>query len=156
MNDANFCYFESFGHGFSTAQLYFESFLLKDEANPKFKVMWENCHKNTSKVLKRLIRRPYFLPAHLELLPQNLIFASRKTRNKFITLPASFQINFFCQIKGNSIVKMWPATPCPDKCSKKKFVLQEGEILIFSDSWNIEFKPTNGEEFIVIALFAYF
>ena len=117
----------------------------------------ENCQKNSSKIFKKLIRRPSFLPSHMELLPQSFIFASENMSKKytkvtklnfifwhvenlifispFFKLSSSFQINFLCQIKSDSKIKLSSVSICSNSCSKKSnFILKENQtrnILIF-------------------------
>ncbi|RNA40466.1 hypothetical protein BpHYR1_036968 [Brachionus plicatilis] len=145
------CYFDH------TIQEMFETKILtleKTQYLSNFSVMWENCGKSTSKKIRKLIQRPSFLPNNLELVPNSWFFVSKNNTIDSLNIPASLRISLFCQISGKSKIKIIPVHECKQYCPSKSIFIKQGQILVYSDLWNVEFKSVAQEENIVLGLLA--
>ena len=92
---------------------------------------WENCNKKTSKILKKLISRPSFLPTTLELSFRSwLYFARGIVHSKFNQLSAGTgtRVNLFCQIKGESELLLTPVVECEKECDEHYVNVKQGQI----------------------------
>ena len=155
LKDEHFCNFNPTNSIEVEPSAYIKSHAnMKDTS--KFQVTWESCHKNASKIVKKLLRRPRFLPANFELVAKNWIFAASKNAHRdFVQVPTMYEIIMYCQIRGNATVKMY-STICTFNCQEKRFVLHEHQTLVYTHAWKIEVKPSSEQEFLALALYGYF
>ncbi|CAF0926176.1 unnamed protein product [Brachionus calyciflorus] len=153
IQDEHLCFFDLNIEQKSKSNVFF---LKEIEKYDNFSVFWENCAKTSSKKLKKLIQRPKFLPSNLELASNSWVFVSKNINSQFVNVPVSLRINIFCQINGNSKIRISPTNECQKYCKSKSLTLRTGQLLIYTDMWNIEFKPINNEtkENIAITLLA--
>lgn len=116
---------------------------------------WENCGKKSSKITKRLIKRPTFFTNTVELTPHSWLFISKNFKQKgFLPLPVQNRINLFSQIKGESEIVLTPHVDCENECKAQHLIVKEGETAIITDVWQIDYKITDKTENAMLILTA--
>ena len=91
--------------------------------------MWENCNHKTSKIVKKLIRRPKFLSSSIELIGNNWIIMSNGYIQKhFLTMRGLSYTKLICQIKGSIEIALTPVEECSNECEEHFIILREGQI----------------------------
>lgn len=89
----------------------------------------ENCNRESSKLVRKLIKRPPYLPDNIEIVMQNWLFIALNTsRSNYAEMPVSFRTRIFSQIFGESKIKLWPIEQCNSICDKHEFILKKGQI----------------------------
>ena len=145
LNDENICFFDSNILNTNPDQSIYDifSYMSTKEDLNNFSVMWENCNKMSPKILKKLIKRPKFLSNNFEIVTQNWVFSFKNETNDFLTIPASTKLNLFCQISGEVKARLIPVKDCEQYCLPQRVLLKKGQMLIFTDLWSMEFKPSS-------------
>lgn len=112
------------------------------------------------------------MTSSLELLSQNWFFISKNVTRSFLRVPVSLRIVLFCQISGQSRLRLLPIKECSQNCQTKRLTLKPGQMcknslkkhlililknlnfqVIYSDLWQVEFKPlTNAENMVLVLL----
>lgn len=152
LNGNEFCLFQSTKNLKSPIDL-FNRF--KSKKPKSYFAMWENCGKKSSKLVKRLIKRPSFFPKTMEFLQNSWLFISKGIATKdHQPLPIMNRLVLYSQIKGESELILTPVEQCAAGCEQQIVHLVEGQIAIVSDLWIVDFKTAMDIENVVLVLMA--
>lgn len=143
LSPQSFCWFEN-TLGMHEKEIK-EYFNVTAKRRPKngHKAEWENCDKMANKLMKKYYRRPLFLPPLIEMQNTWVLLSDHGSNIEYNAPPASLRFTMFCQVKGQSKIKIKTADECTEHCAESRFTLKQGQILIFSDLWTMAYKFTN-------------
>ncbi|XP_014678391.1 PREDICTED: uncharacterized protein LOC106818180, partial [Priapulus caudatus] len=95
----------------------------------KWFAYWENCERPAARTFRQFFRRPYFLPAMVEMAESNWLFLANNYRAKsYKEVPIISDLVWFAQVRGKTYVKLTPRSPCNRTCDVLTDTLYEGEI----------------------------
>ncbi|KAK3586661.1 hypothetical protein CHS0354_001270 [Potamilus streckersoni] len=115
---------------------------------------WENCFVEASKAFRQLYKRPYFLPAVVDILDANWVFVSSSYKEEtMIPLPLPASLMVLIQIKGEVTLFLQPDEQCSKTCFPLQETLREGEIFLVTDFlYDISYRPSGVNESITIGV----
>ncbi|CAF0828384.1 unnamed protein product [Rotaria sordida] len=128
------CYFESnirnYNRPGGVDQL-FNDYI--DGNRRSFMVQWNNCKRETLKVIRSYYNKPYFLPPSVaQTLMGNWFLVSagfHKGFNYLHKVPLNYDWIWLAQIQGSSLIELRPKHPCEKICSILKSVtLNKGDL----------------------------
>lgn len=135
---------------------------LEGKLSSGFTVSWENCDKESSRLIRKITRRPIFLSKSTELVSTSWVYLSKGSRkpplyqNHYFQLPLTLKITMLCQISGSLDVNIVPNKECASHCTaKKKITLKPGDILTLSNMWRVKFRKADDQDTITVALFGH-
>lgn len=110
------------------------------------------CEFDAVKAMRKYIPRPKFLAAEILPIQYTWMLLSRDYHiEKFKTVSLSDRIAIVGQLNGKSDIHLIP-NECVDDCQSLKIELKAGEVLMFGDLWNMEYKPYGKGENLIILL----
>jgi hypothetical protein len=115
---------------------------------------WENCYTNAGKAFRHFFKRPYFLPAMVQLSETNWIFLSSEFQGKKPKrVPIYRPMVMLMQLRGSMRVFLEARGPCGTECPTLTEVLEEGDILVTTDFlWDVRYLPGRGGENVAIGV----
>ncbi|CAF2689298.1 unnamed protein product [Rotaria sp. Silwood2] len=98
-----------------------------------FIVQWNNCKRETLKVIRSYYNKPYFLPPSVaQTLMGNWFLVSagfHKGIDYLHKIPLNYDWVWLAQIQGSSLIELRPKYPCEKMCSILKSVtLNKGDL----------------------------
>ncbi|PVD26356.1 hypothetical protein C0Q70_14028 [Pomacea canaliculata] len=131
---------------------------ITNENLTNFYAHWENCQLPAAKAFRAMYKRPYFLPSAVEMSSTNWVFiSSNYTAKIFKEVDIGHPLVILMQVKGEIEIKVDTWKPCDTVCTSLEDVLQEGEILILTDSlWRASYLPLPERDSISIGIGGFF
>jgi hypothetical protein len=131
--------------------------LFNDYLNGKrrsFIVHWNNCKRETLKVLRAYYHKPYFLPPSVgQTLMGNWFLVSAgfdKDTNRLHKIPLNYNWIWLAQIQGSSLIELRPKYPCEKTCPIIKSVkLNNGNLIMYSRLYEAFYRPLNRETILL-------
>ncbi|CAF3531123.1 unnamed protein product [Rotaria sp. Silwood1] len=128
------CYFETNIRNYNQAEG--ADRLFNDYINGKrrsFIGQWNNCKRETLKVIRSYYNKPYFLPPSVtQTLMGNWFLVSagfHKGADYLHRIPLNYDWVWLAQIQGSSLIELRPKHPCETICSILKSVtLNKGDL----------------------------
>lgn len=134
--------------GWSIAGELLERIKLFDE----FFLHFQNCELEAMRALRKYTYRPKFLPQiYAPILYNWLIWNKDYNTTNYKNIDLVEKVAVFGQIFGMSYVRLTPKLNCENICPALNIALSDGESLIFTNLWNLEYRPREiGENMAVI------
>jgi len=109
----------------------------------KWFVHWQNCDIHAVKALRKLSQRPYFLAGSVPPAHFNWVLMSSQYNGKtFRRLDVDTGLIIISQLRGVTMFKLSPHTPCNTSCPELHGELHEGEMLVLANyMWSLEYCP---------------
>ncbi|CAF3373010.1 unnamed protein product [Rotaria socialis] len=151
LSENDLCYFESNLRNYNQpggADQLFNDYINGDLR--AFIVHWNNCKRETLKIVRSYYSKPYFLPPSLgQTLMGNWFLISsgfHKGTNRLHKVPLNHNWVWLAQIQGSSSIELRPKHPCDRACSILKFVtLNKGDLIIYSHLYDALYSPLKKE-----------
>ncbi|CAF1058933.1 unnamed protein product [Adineta ricciae] len=115
-----------------------------------FMAQWNNCKRETLKVLRSYYSKPYFLPASVgQTLMGNWFFVSfglHKESERLQKIPLGESWVWIAQIQGAGLIELRPKYPCESLCRTIDAIeLNHGDLIIYSHLYDAFYKPLEKE-----------
>lgn len=115
-----------------------------------FKVHWNNCQRETLKIIRSYYSKPYFLPPSVgQTLMGNWFLISvglQKGPVRFQAVPVNDQWTWLAQIQGRSAVELRPQRICKGTCAVLKSIeLNKGDLMMYSRLYQAVYRPLTKE-----------
>ncbi|XP_053691355.1 uncharacterized protein LOC128739878 [Sabethes cyaneus] len=118
--------------------------LLRSEPNESWFVHFRNCQLSTVKHTRRLLERPYFYAAHLEMPYTTWFLLSNSYATRFWKSLKLDGLVIVMQLKESLKLALIPKGKCYSICNRLEAELHEGQSLVFStDLWLFEYLPSD-------------
>ncbi|CAF2188492.1 unnamed protein product [Rotaria magnacalcarata] len=151
LSENDLCYFESNRRNYNQpggADQLFNDYINGDLR--AFIVHWNNCKRETLKIVRSYYSKPYFLPPSLgQTLMGNWFLISsgfHKGANHLHKVPLNHNWVWLAQIQGSSSIELRPKHPCDRTCSILKSVtLNKGDLIIYSHLYDALYSPLKKE-----------
>jgi hypothetical protein len=119
----------------------------------KFFLHFQNCDYFGMKQFRGFAPRPSFLPPELSPVQYNwLLWSKNYNTTHFKQIALVDKVAVVGQIMGANFIKLLPRNNCETECPHIDVKLNEGESLIFTSLWNLEYKPSDSDENIAVIL----
>lgn len=139
------------GTNIHTGDTNVRNLITKTELFNSFFIHFQNCDFGAVKQFRGFTPRPDFLPPELSPVQYNWLLWSRNYNvSKFKMLGLVDKIAVVGQISGGNFLKLIPRNNCEGECSQIEIRLNEGETMILSSLWNLEYRPDLGENLAAI------
>lgn len=119
----------------------------------EFFLHFQNCEQDAMRALRKFTFRPDNLPASYSPSTYNWIIWNRNyntTGYKAVDLVEKLTV--FGQIVGSTNIKLLPRSNCEQSCSILNFPLLQGEMLIFTSLWDLEYKCNETSENLAVVI----
>lgn len=119
---------------------------------PSWFVHFQNCDIKAVKSFRILAPRPYFLSPHIPPSHFNWLLLSKNyDTHRYKNLELDIGLIIMSQLKGKTLVRLRPRSPCEDDCFTQHMEINEGETLVLGNSlWELEYLPGKGENVAMI------
>lgn len=119
----------------------------------EFFVHFQNCEQAAMRVLRRFTFRPANIPATYSPSTYNWVIWNKSynaTGYKAIDLIEKLTV--FGQIAGTTHIKLIPRSNCKQVCSILQFNLLQGEMLVFTSLWDLEYRCNEVDENVAVIM----
>ncbi|RZB94438.1 hypothetical protein BDFB_009351 [Asbolus verrucosus] len=116
-----------------------------------FFMHFQNCDFRIMKRFRSFTSRPSFLPLELSPVQYNwLLWNKNYNVSYFKSIGLVEKIALVGQIVGGNYIRLLPRNNCEMDCPRIDVRLKEGESIIFTSLWNLEYRPGQGENIAVV------
>ncbi|KAJ3650647.1 hypothetical protein Zmor_016733 [Zophobas morio] len=123
----------------------------RTELFDSFFLHFQNCDFRAMKQFRAFAPRPRFVPPELSPVQFNWLLWSRNYNvSQFKEIGLVEKVTVVGQVFGGNFVRLVPRKNCADECPVIDVKLGEGESLVFTSLWNLEYRPAIGENVAVI------
>ncbi|GJQ85962.1 hypothetical protein Trydic_g21809 [Trypoxylus dichotomus] len=113
---------------------------------PAYFAHFQNCEFDAVKAFRKYIPRPKFLAAEISPIQYSwMILSNDYAVEKFKAVSLSDRITVVGQLHGKTDIILVP-NDCPEDCDVLMIELSEGEVLVFSELWSLEYRPYAGSQ----------
>lgn len=118
-------------------------------------IHFENCDFDVTKAFRPYAPRPLYLHPDISPIQYNWLMASK---NYNVTRYKRFRLNeriaIIGQITGGTMIRLIPGADCyvEEECDALDISLNEGDSLLFTSVWDVEYKPRPDAENVAILL----
>lgn len=118
----------------------------------EFFLHFQNCELEAMRVFRRYTYRPKFLPSTYSPIFYNwLVWNKDYNATNYKAVDLVERVAVFSQLFGLSYVRLTPRLNCKDVCPDLNIALSDGESLVFTNLWDLEYRPKDtGENMAVI------
>ncbi|XP_018571189.1 uncharacterized protein LOC108910916 isoform X2 [Anoplophora glabripennis] len=126
--------------------------LEKVKSFDEFFLHFQNCDLEAMRVFRRFTYRPKFLPpTYSPVLYNWLVWNKDYNTTNYKPIDLVERVSIFSQLFGWSYVRLTPRLNCKDVCPELNIALSGGESLVFTNLWDLEYRPKEvGENMAVI------
>lgn len=134
--------------GLGTSREILEKARIFDE----FFLHFQNCDQDAMRALRRFTFKPEILPETDSPTTYNWIIWNKHYNSSFYkTVELVEKLTVYGQIMGSTHIKLIPRGNCGKICSTLNFQLIQGEMLVFTGLWDLEYKCNEiGENLAII------
>lgn len=127
--------------------------LVKAKNFDEFFLHFQNCEQDAMRALRRFTFRPALLPAVDSPTTYNWIVWNKNYNSSlYKSIELVEKLTIFGQIMGSTHIKLVPRGICETICSTKNFQLLQGEMLVFTSLWDLEYKCNEMAENIAVIM----
>ncbi|KAF5272008.1 hypothetical protein FQR65_LT04989 [Abscondita terminalis] len=115
----------------------------------RYFVHFQNCDQDAVKAFRLFAPKPRFVSVELSPVRYSWLLMSRNynvTHYKKIELKES--ITLFGQVRGSNYVRLIPRLNCEDACPLVEMQLYDGEALLFTSMWDLDYVSVIDMEFL--------
>ncbi|GLV36852.1 uncharacterized protein CBL_02313 [Carabus blaptoides fortunei] len=117
---------------------------------------FQNCDFRAVKQFRMVSPRPYFLKAEISPVQYNwLLMSANYESPKFKPIALKERITVIGQIQGSNVIRLTPRLNCADECPLLQIELLDGEALVLTSMWDLEYKPNPDKFNVAIILESY-
>lgn len=138
---------------FKHSQQQFHDILMRAaNANQRYFIHFQNCEWDAVKQFRIYTPRPPFLYREIAPIQYSWLLLNRNYKiDKFKRIDLQDNIAVIVQIFGATNFRLLPQRRCESECFVMEDVLREGDVLILTSLWDLEYKPmADGENIAVI------
>ncbi|XP_044260711.1 uncharacterized protein LOC123008772 [Tribolium madens] len=128
-----------------------KNLLSRTQLFDSFFLHFQNCDFPAVKQFRGFTPRPAFLPPELSPVQYNWLLWSRNyNMTQFKAIGLVDKVAVVGQITGANFLRLVPRNNCEGECPQIGVKLQEGESIVFTGLWNLEYRPDFGENVAAI------
>lgn len=117
---------------------------------------FQNCDFAAVKQFRMISPRPYFFKAEISPVQYNwLLMSANYESPKFKPIALKERITVIGQIQGSNFIRLTPRLNCANECPILQAELLEGEALVITTMWDLEYKPNPEKSNVAIILESY-
>lgn len=121
--------------------------LVKAQHFDEFFIHFQNCDSDAMRVLRRFTFRPHVLPAaHSPSIFNWIIWNKNYNTTAYKTVELIEKLTIFGQIMGSTDIRLIPRKNCELVCPTLDFQIFQGEMLIFTSLWDLEYRCNEAGE----------
>ncbi|KAK4878261.1 hypothetical protein RN001_010767 [Aquatica leii] len=114
---------------------------------------FQNCEFDAMKAFRVFTPKPLFLPVEMSPVQYSWLLMSRYYNvSSFKQVELKEAVALFGQMQGSNYVRLLPRLNCESVCPIVEMELLEGEALVFTSMWDLEYKPNMYGENIAVIL----
>lgn len=118
-----------------------------------FYMHFQNCDFQAMKQFRSYTPKPDFLPPEWSPVQYNwLLWSTNYNTTSYKPINFTQRIMVFCQIAGEFYINLKPKNNCKEQCNNIDIKLKQGELLIFTDLWSLEYRSESPGESIAVIL----
>lgn len=127
--------------------------LVKAKNFDEFFLHFQNCEQDAMRTLRRFTFRPTILPATDSPTTYNWIIWNKNYNSSlYKSVELVEKLTIIGQIMGFTYIKLVPRGNCEKICSTLNFQLLQGEMLVFTSLWDLEYKCNELAENLAIIM----
>lgn len=117
-------------------------------------IHYENCDFDVTKALRPYAPRPVYLHPEISPIQYNWLLASKNYNvSKYKSIKLNERITMIGQIVGGNYFRLIPINDCyAEECDVLDVLLREGESLLFTSVWDLEYRPQPDTENVAVIL----
>ncbi|XP_050315027.1 uncharacterized protein LOC126749387 [Anthonomus grandis grandis] len=119
----------------------------KTELFHQFFIHFQNCDSAAMKVFRNFTAKPSVVPEELSPVSYNwLIWNNRYDGARYKKLNLIERHIVIGQIMGKSRLRLTPRNNCQDQCPALEGDLKNGDLMVVTSLWDVEYLPSNKDE----------